>query len=141
MVSYNKNLDNINFFCYNKTKKEWRRVFMDFYNAWHYLDQHEMFKGHFLQCLDIEVAKINSKTREVDDNDELNDEVEVWLEAGPWIKEGLAHDISLDCGASTFEDAIIELAKLVKKYYGDTKNSVNKRIIKIYGEDAIPEED
>ena len=80
---------------------------------------------YFAQCLDIEVAKINPQTREIDDNEVLNTEVEVWLECGPYeFNEDAAefsptHDIDLDCGAPTFEKAIIELARLVKQKYGE----------------------
>jgi len=58
------------------------------------------------------------------------DHVEVWLETGcveytKDLTEGImeqvqhCHDIDLDVGGLTFEEAIINLAKLVKKHYGD----------------------
>ena len=54
-------------------------------------------------------------------------EREIWLEFGPFPSyEGAEydtndrmHDPRLDCGGKTFEEAIINLARLVKKYYGD----------------------
>jgi hypothetical protein len=51
--------------------------------------------------------------------------VQVWLEHGPWEqldKTSLpqhTHDWDLDCGGDTFEEAIIELANLVKRHYND----------------------
>jgi hypothetical protein len=54
---------------------------------------------------------------------------ECWLEFGE-IKQTVldgrlqvmhCHDIGLDCGAPTFDEAIIKLAKLVRKRYGDIK--------------------
>ena len=46
-------------------------------------------------------------------------------------KDCYTHDIDLDCGGDTFEEAIIELAKLVKKYYGDNNKAI-KRVIEKY---------
>ena len=40
----------------------------NFYDAWNYLCQHPMFQNNFNQCLDIEVVKINPKTKEIDLN-------------------------------------------------------------------------
>ena len=62
--------------------------------------------------------------------------IECWLEFGPEMygyytsKDGnetwdadtglqSCHDIDLDCGAPTFDQAIVKLAKLVMKKYGD----------------------
>ena len=99
---------------------------MNFYEAWQFLSEHKIFilKGleYFPMCLHIEVVKINPTTQEIDKKDELNTDVEVWLECGP-PEEGIVgvaptHDIDLDCGMPTFEEAIIELASLVKKKYG-----------------------
>ena len=79
--------------------------------------------GFFEECLDIYVTKVNPKTKRIDDNEKLNTKVEVWLECGKYLfdehrKEYLpCHDIDLDCGGDTFEEAIIKLANLVKKYY------------------------
>ena len=107
----------------NKTEK--------FYEAWHYLYEHKMFQddtetSHFPVALDIEVVKINPEMKKISDYKELNTEVEIWLECGPMEKIKIlgnnkflpSHDIELDCGASTFEEAIIKLAKLIKKHYG-----------------------
>lgn len=103
-----------------------------FYKAWWYLKEHSMFKQppinepYFLGSLDIDVAKVNPKTKKIDDNESKNTEVNIWLECGPheeWEEgefgkmKGFTHDIRLDCGGKTFEEAIIVLAKLVKKFY------------------------
>ena len=103
----------------------------NFYDAWNYLCQHPMFQNNFNQCLDIEVVKINPKTKEIDlNNKELNTQVEIWLETGPYIKDGLSHDIDLDCGGSTFEEAILNLAKLVKEIYTDDINIIKRLCFK-----------
>lgn len=98
----------------------------DFYNAWHYLNTHRYFMINgidycFSNALDIEVMKVNPRTKSVDNNDAKNTKIEVWLECGPWDKteKAFTHDIRLDTGGDNFEQAIINLAKLVKKYVGD----------------------
>ena len=94
-------------------------MFENFYDAFHYLRKHEMFQGNFESCLDIEVVKVNPLTKSIDDDNSLNTEVNVWLECGKYSQYVNWHDIELDCGGQTFEEAIVELANLVKKNYGD----------------------
>lgn len=103
----------------------------DFYDAFQYLNEHEIFKddnniSRFAECLYVDVVKVNPETMEISDNDDENTKVQVWLECGPFLPEddeyteGAEHDIDLDCGADTYEEAIIELAKLVwAKYDND----------------------
>lgn len=108
-----------------------------FYAAWHWLCEHPAFKAQysaefwmqdFQKALDIHVAKVDPVTRVINEKDESkNTQIEVWLECGPWEKGGwlggglgnFTHDFRLDTGGDTFEEAIIKLAKLVLKYYGD----------------------
>lgn len=115
------------------------KKFNNFYDAWWFLQEHPAFKyinpkypksgewGFFEECLDIDVQKVNPKTKRIDNDEKLNTKVEVWLECGEYLfdehnKEYLpCHDIQLDCGGDTFEEAIINLANLVKKYYKDEK--------------------
>lgn len=87
------------------------------FEAWEYLSNHDIFQGHFTRALDIDVVKVNPETQMIDDNDELNTKIEIWLECGPYNKDYLTHDVDLDCGGDTFEEAICELAKLVKEKY------------------------
>jgi hypothetical protein len=90
-----------------------------FYKAWWYLvDNYEWV----IKNLDIDVIKVNPKTEEVDDDPEKNTLIEIWLETGPDEKNEhgvpcATYDPNLDCGGNTFEEAIIKLSKLVKKYY------------------------
>lgn len=107
-----------------------------FYKAWWYLEEHRIFQwgpkgagfkdSYFSnRALDIYVTKVNPKTMEVDDNKKKNTIVDIWLECGPLSKKDTAelgepifeHDPRLDTGGATFEEAIINLSKLVKKYY------------------------
>jgi hypothetical protein len=94
---------------------------MDFYTAWKFLSSHKMFNGLFECGLWTEVVKVNPGTDEIDDDHAKNTKVQVWLEHGPYDKEwgSTTHDINLDCGGDTFEEAIVELAKLVKQHYTD----------------------
>lgn len=102
--------------------------FNDFYEAFHFLRTHKMiertgFEGlkhyHFNECLDISVVKVNPETDAIEMNDDLNIKTQVWLEFGPMNGLIPEHDTRLDCGADTFEEAIIQLANLVDKYYLD----------------------
>lgn len=106
---------------------------MDFYEAWWFLVEHPAFKitnfrGTFEECLCIDVQKINPVTGKKEKNEKLNTKVEVWLECGRYMfDEPLkrfipCHDIRLDCGGTTFEEAIINLAKKVKQFYQGVKD-------------------
>lgn len=115
------------------------KKFKDFYEAFWFLCEHPKFTytdpefkdlfpcGSFTDCLDIDVKKVNPKTKRIDNNEKLNTHVEIWLECGEYIwEEHLkkyvpCHDYNLDCGGDTFEEAIINLANLVLKYYGKGK--------------------
>lgn len=108
----------------------------DFYIAYNWLREHPAFfivdeKGRipyadgFESNLSIEVVLVNPETNCIDDNKKLNTKTRVWLECGPYIWEkdfnfrASCHDIDLDCGGDSFEEAIIELSKLVRRKYGD----------------------
>lgn len=97
---------------------------MDFYNAYHYLEDHPIFHGRFLEGLYMEVVKVDPETRRVEDERSRNTMTEIWLEAGPYREKEeygthWTHDIDLDCGGATFEEAIIELARLVREKYDE----------------------
>lgn len=104
---------------------------MNFYDSFYYLENHIIFDNKFQKCLDIEIVKVNPKTNIIDNDSSLNTKIQVWLECGPYQKDCYTHDIDLDCGGDTFEEAIIKLAKLVKKYYGDNNKAI-KRVIEKY---------
>lgn len=108
---------------------------ISFFEAYHWLDEHPIFKepkykiSRFQDSLVIMVVKVNPETDRIEDDQALNTATRVWLEHGPFgittVEEhGIAgaacsHDLDLDCGGTTFEEAIIELAALVLKHYGD----------------------
>ena len=101
--------------------------FNDFHEAFNFLEKHPIFNidGYtfFNKALEIEVVKVNPETEEIDCDKKLNTLTQVWLETGPvdTYEDSLvsySHDYDLDCGANTFEEAIIELANLVCKKYG-----------------------
>lgn len=89
---------------------------MTFYEAFWFLRTHS--KGKFINALDIDLAMVTPLTREIDRDNTKNTRLEVWLETGPDV--GL-HDLLLDCGGTSFEEAIIKLAELVKRYYGEDR--------------------
>ena len=101
----------------------------DFYQSWHFLNSHSEFNTEefcFMDCLDVSVVKVNLETNSIDDDFSKNTKVEFWLECGPreycedFGRIVPTHDLDLDCGGETFEDAIIELARLVSCCYGET---------------------
>lgn len=112
------------------------KLFFDFYDAWYFLENHRIFQleecSVFSECLSIEVVRVNPNTDEIDDDESKNIITRVWLECGPWCHpdelpdeakkdwpDGVpSHDVDLDCGAPTFEEAVIELANLVAEKYG-----------------------
>ena len=94
---------------------------MDFYTAWTFLNNHKMFNGLFCHGLWTEVVKVNPAAGTIDADQTKNTKVQVWLEHGPYepYHNDTTHDIYLDCGGDTFEDAIINLAERVEYYYND----------------------
>ena len=110
------------------------KKYKDFYRAWRYLDSCGYYKytyhtergddlqlGSFQQALDIMVVKVNPRTNSIDDDRSKNTKTQVWLESGAYLYEENAgywiasHDIALDTGGDTFEEAVINLANLVSK--------------------------
>ena len=94
---------------------------MDFCTAWNWLVKHKVFNGRFENDLWIDVVKVNPETKQIDKDKNKNIKIEVWLEHGHYDKDwgACVHNIDLDCGGDTFEEAIIKLAGLVKDNYTD----------------------
>lgn len=113
-----------------------------FYDSFKYLESHIIFNyilkedihiSKFQECIDVSVVKVNPETLAIDDDDTLNTKVQVWIEAGPYLENGMkTHDPDLDCGADTFEEAIIELANLVEKHYTSNKEVALKKVEENY---------
>lgn len=94
----------------------------------------------FDQSIDVDVVMTRPNDLTIDEDPKKNTRVQVWIECGRWMsakelykgmtKEicdpagdgAFGHDPRLDCGADTFEEAIIKLARNVKKAYGDKKS-------------------
>jgi hypothetical protein len=87
--------------------------------------------------LSIFYVKVDSEGHQ-NDNQALNLYPEVWLETGslewgyatPWDTETSRieyHDPDLDCGAPTFDEALVKLAGLVLRKYGDYKKGEGLR--------------
>lgn len=117
----------------------------DFYAAWWFLNEHPAFfhpkhpgvdYSRFSMCLDVDVQKVCPETNCIDADSTRNTLTQVWLECGPAMIDVdgdvgapgaivATHDTQLDCGGETFEEAILKLAELVIKYYGDPRNGSN----------------
>ncbi len=102
-----------------------------FYDAWWWLvENHEWV----INRLNIDVVKVDPKSKRVLNDASRNTLINYWLESGPWEKQEKemvpTHDIRLDCGADTFEQAIIKIARLTKKHYGSKSNLTGKIIEK-----------
>jgi hypothetical protein len=115
-----------------------------FYDAFWWLFEHPLFKykgkltrSCFPDSLNITTQKVNPETRRIEDDKSLNTHVEIWIEVTSY-EEGSkddflydewrgipCHDWELDCGGDTFEDAIVELARLVKEKYGDSNEPIS----------------
>ena len=92
-----------------------------FAEAYHFLQNHEIYRGEFLRNLDVELVKVDPETNAVDlEDDSRNKKLRIWLESGPW-NNGLTHDPRLDCEGDTFEEAIVALAELVRTHYGENQ--------------------
>ena len=105
----------------------------DFYEAYYFLRNHRIFEGDFECALDIYVVKVNPENNHIEDDRALNTHTQVWLETGPTLAQSgeayynsrlfkereFTHDPLLDCGADSFEEAIVKLADLVREYYGE----------------------
>ena len=80
------------------------------------------------------VSKVAPVTETIEDTKSRNTATWVWLECGAVeAQEGLpatlclTHDYDLDCGAPTFEEAILQLAELVLSHYGPyTENTCGR---------------
>lgn len=104
------------------------------YRMWRHMNRRA-----FVDNLSIFYTKVNHPDRgRVDDDPKKNKFVECWLEFGP-LEYGYAysgsgtpladyddttmlhhyHDIDLDTGGPTFDIALVRLARLVRKKYGD----------------------
>ena len=99
---------------------------MTFYEAWQFLESHKMFNGCFNDDLWVKVVKINPETNAIDDDKSKNTKTQVWLECGKYDEDyhSCNHDIDLDCGGDTFEEAIVNLARLVEKYYDENGKKI-----------------
>lgn len=98
-----------------------------FLRAWNYLNSLECVHHNGInmmdKCLNVKVIKINPYTKQIDRIKGLNTLVQICLEFGELIYNEITNSIeviydpNLDCSADNFEQAVIELARLVRKKY------------------------
>ena len=86
----------------------------------------------------FEYVHVDPATETIEDDDARNTAFRVWVEAGPpfdmrtdpnlpppeggWTLDNCwcsGHDLRLDCGAPTVEDALLKLADLVEQHYNE----------------------
>lgn len=106
-------------------------MFTTFESAFDFLEKHPMFNGMFQEDLYMSIVKVCPETNRIEPDTTKNTKIQFWLEHGPYISatdnypyNRCSHDLDLDCEGDTFEDALINLANLVTKYY----NSNGERI-------------
>lgn len=121
-----------------------------FFNSWYYLNGHPVYwrfnqvadrpanhesgleteYGFGSDAINIHVTQVCSDCgRRHDDDPNLNNKTEIWLETGKWEMlpgkgsrhHGHWHDPELDCGGDTYEEAVIKLARLVWEKYGNDR--------------------
>lgn len=105
--------------------------FLDVAEASWWLTDHPIFQdennfSYFYHHLDINYVKVDPRTLFISEDTDRNTKVQCWLESGPLIrldeygnKNVASHDIKLDCGHDSMELAMIDLAGLVLREYGD----------------------
>ena len=122
---------------------------------YHPIFHNEVMDSYFEHTLDIDVVKVDPVTKRVDQKDESRNTLTwFWLELGPIYREDDApegfwkahdlvledgtpqtdyigvfsavHDYKLDAHGPTFEEAIIDCARRVKRRYGVTRKKVYK---------------
>jgi hypothetical protein len=93
--------------------------------------------GSLQECRCVETVYVNPASETIEYDESLNTAFRVWLEAGPWYDRsedsdpepeegwntwnrwGSLHDLRLDCGAPTMEEALLKLASLVEVFYDE----------------------
>lgn len=109
----------------NKLMKEFKNVS----EAYWWVYNHPWLQCDYEQpTIEITPHMVNPTDNAIDtDNPELNTKLEFWVEVMiptstfddffnivvPW------HNMDLDCGGDTYEEAVYNLAKLVYEIYGD----------------------
>jgi len=79
----------------------------------------------------VSVTRVNPATGSISEDPALNTRTEVWLETGEWSwavdeKRHIScethyHNYKLDCGGTTYEEAVVEMARNVHRFYGNDR--------------------
>lgn len=97
---------------------------------------------HLPSSFDVLVTRVNPLTGEVEDDESLNIEAEVWIEMGKrswpgtggwplnkgeqYSRDSSTHDYKLDCGAGSYERAIVIAAVYLHTAYGNDRRICDK---------------
>ena len=99
--------------------------------------------AHIMHAWEIDPHLVNPATDMIDKDGEKNTKLRWWMESGPllWGEDpNLAgspvrgHDPDLDCGADTYEEALIKLAKRVHDVYGNDR----RKVVEIWNDSERP---
>ena len=101
---------------------------MDIYDKYWWVKEHPRLDKRNVGIADIEIdiQKVNPKTKSIDDDNSLNTKIEYWIEVmthqldddHQWIA---CHETDLDCGGDTLDDAINNLYNLTINLFGEYK--------------------
>ena len=96
-----------------------------------------IYQGTLQECATFDFVYVDPITETIEDDESRNTAFRVWVEAGPWYDRassgepepsegwrhwnrwGSSHDTRLDCGASTMDDVLLELASRVEMFYNE----------------------
>lgn len=99
----------------------------DFQEAWYWLANHPIFQefqnnvfiSRFQRDLYMEISKVNPNTMEIEDEESLNTQLCIILEHGPFNGVFCESDPDLECRGSSYEEAVLQLSRLVFNKYGN----------------------
>jgi len=100
-------------------------------------ERHLEHDGLVTESLHVMVVKVNPETERREEDEELNTKTVIWVEMGKrgWPKHPTDdphtwdhrwHDIDLDCGGDTYEQAIITAAIYLHHAYGNDRTICDK---------------
>lgn len=97
------------------------------HKAWVWVMQHPclQFEGVIPPSIDVSPNMVCPETKMISDDHTENTHLEWWIECGAYCIDTMfddmvaSHDVDLDCGADTMDEAIVKLAQLVLEKYGD----------------------
>lgn len=105
------------------------------YHAWEYINCHPIFQkpehkatvpiGWATGAVEFHPVIVNPATNEIDEDPTLNTLTQWWFEFGPVLDNGeMGHHWDLDVTADSYEEGVLELARLIHEHYGDDRSRI-----------------